>query len=215
MIAQKTFAYEYGQRVVTASGFRGVVESRYQTHDRYPTYVVASFDGERECIVSEYHLAPIPTPVDTGMQHGPALDELEDENCTLWFRSPNGSWTTLGFADTASAYDHYRAIGRGAHSAFHTINLCDENEHIIRELWPFPDSDIMYPPISGGSQDADDTAVETYNLHAANGRHIRKATRVRFADGQSIAFTERLSKREAIRQALIERQRQEGPTHDA
>jgi hypothetical protein len=52
--------------------------------------------------------------------------------------------------------------------------------------------------------------VETYDLRTASNRPIRKATRVLFADGTVIAFTERLSKREAIRQADIERQRREG-----
>jgi hypothetical protein len=43
--------------------------------------------------------------------------------------------------------------------------------------------------------------VETYQLIAANGRPIRKATRVLLPSGQVVSFTERLSKREALRQA--------------
>jgi hypothetical protein len=44
--------------------------------------------------------------------------------------------------------------------------------------------------------------VETYDLIAdATGRRIRKATRVVMPDGQVISFTERLGKREALRQA--------------
>lgn len=45
------------------------------------------------------------------------------------------------------------------------------------------------------------TTVETYNLTARNGRHIRKATRVRFSDGATVEFTELLPKGEALRQA--------------
>jgi hypothetical protein len=44
--------------------------------------------------------------------------------------------------------------------------------------------------------------VESYNLQASNGRHIRTATRVRFADGRVVSFTEKMSKREALRQAV-------------
>jgi hypothetical protein len=43
--------------------------------------------------------------------------------------------------------------------------------------------------------------AETYNLTASNGRHIRKATKVVFDSGHEVRFTERLSKREALRQA--------------
>lgn len=48
------------------------------------------------------------------------------------------------------------------------------------------------------------TAVETYNLKAGNGRHIRIATLVRLPDGTEIRFTERMGKREALRQAQFE-----------
>jgi len=43
--------------------------------------------------------------------------------------------------------------------------------------------------------------VETYRLTTRSGRHIRKATKVVFPDGYEIRFTERMSKREALRQA--------------
>ncbi len=43
--------------------------------------------------------------------------------------------------------------------------------------------------------------VNTYTLQTSTGRHIRKATEVIFEDGQSIRFTEKMSKAEAIRQA--------------
>lgn len=51
--------------------------------------------------------------------------------------------------------------------------------------------------------------VSTYQLVASNGRPIRKATKVTFADGREVRFTERMSKREALRQAavLAERER--------
>lgn len=44
--------------------------------------------------------------------------------------------------------------------------------------------------------------VETYKLTASGGKHIRTATKVTFANGRVIEFTERISKREALRQAL-------------
>ena len=47
------------------------------------------------------------------------------------------------------------------------------------------------------------SAVETYSLRTTTGRHIRKATRVRFADGVVVSFIERMSKRDAIRQAPL------------
>lgn len=43
--------------------------------------------------------------------------------------------------------------------------------------------------------------VEDYKLKASNGRHIRIATAVTFPSGRTIRFTERMGKREAIRQA--------------
>ena len=43
--------------------------------------------------------------------------------------------------------------------------------------------------------------VQTYNLTANNGKHIRQATKVVFANGQEFAFTEKLSKKEALKQA--------------
>jgi hypothetical protein len=39
--------------------------------------------------------------------------------------------------------------------------------------------------------------VLTYNLKAVNGRHIRKATLVRFSDGVDVKFLEPMSKRRA------------------
>lgn len=42
--------------------------------------------------------------------------------------------------------------------------------------------------------------VENYSLYAANGRRIRTATKVTI-NGQEVRFMERMSKREAIRQA--------------
>jgi hypothetical protein len=41
--------------------------------------------------------------------------------------------------------------------------------------------------------------VETYDLTAANGRHIRKATQVRLPDGRVVRFIEQVPRREAIR----------------
>jgi hypothetical protein len=41
--------------------------------------------------------------------------------------------------------------------------------------------------------------VETYDLTAPNGRHIRKATQVRLPDGRVVRFIERVPRREAIR----------------
>lgn len=45
-----------------------------------------------------------------------------------------------------------------------------------------------------------DPEVFTYQLNAPNGRPVRKATGVRFEDGHTIRFMERLSKRDAIAQ---------------
>lgn len=47
--------------------------------------------------------------------------------------------------------------------------------------------------------------VESYNLTARNGRHIRVATRVVYPNGETVEFTERMSKREALRQAETHR----------
>jgi hypothetical protein len=43
--------------------------------------------------------------------------------------------------------------------------------------------------------------VTTYNLQTAAGRHIRKATKVTFKDGQVVRFTELLPARLAVPQA--------------
>lgn len=45
--------------------------------------------------------------------------------------------------------------------------------------------------------------VETYNLKASNGNHIRKATKVIMDDGEVIEFMEKMSNKEARRQAFI------------
>ncbi len=47
--------------------------------------------------------------------------------------------------------------------------------------------------------------VENYSLQTRTGQHIRTATKVIFSDGTEVAFTERMSKREAIRQAEAHR----------
>lgn len=47
--------------------------------------------------------------------------------------------------------------------------------------------------------------VETYQLMTTNGDPIRKATRVIFTDGYQVSFTEKLPKKEAIKQARFER----------
>ena len=44
--------------------------------------------------------------------------------------------------------------------------------------------------------------VETYTLTTKTGRRIRKATRVIFPDGRKIEFTELMSKKQALKQAL-------------
>jgi hypothetical protein len=41
--------------------------------------------------------------------------------------------------------------------------------------------------------------IETYNLKAANGRHIRRATKAILDDGSEIRFTELMTKAEAER----------------
>jgi hypothetical protein len=43
--------------------------------------------------------------------------------------------------------------------------------------------------------------VENYRLFAGNGRYIRTATKVIFADGSEIKFIEKLSKKAAIANA--------------
>lgn len=43
--------------------------------------------------------------------------------------------------------------------------------------------------------------VETYELKTATGKHIRKATKVTLDNGTVIKFTERMSKRDALKQA--------------
>ncbi len=45
------------------------------------------------------------------------------------------------------------------------------------------------------------TKVSTYRISTINGRAVRTATVVTFADGIEVKFMERLPKRDAIRQA--------------
>lgn len=40
-----------------------------------------------------------------------------------------------------------------------------------------------------------------YTLKTKDGRHIRKATKVTFLDGYEVKFIERMTKREAMKQA--------------
>lgn len=47
--------------------------------------------------------------------------------------------------------------------------------------------------------------VKNYSLFAANGRKIRTATMVVFVDGTELRFTERMSKREALKQVAAQR----------
>lgn len=49
--------------------------------------------------------------------------------------------------------------------------------------------------------------VETYHMVTPTGRHIRMATRVRFADGVVIDFVDKMGKRDAIEQAFVHRAR--------
>ena len=43
--------------------------------------------------------------------------------------------------------------------------------------------------------------VKTYTLKSANGKHIRQATMVIFENGKIVKFIEKMSKKEAIKQA--------------
>jgi hypothetical protein len=43
--------------------------------------------------------------------------------------------------------------------------------------------------------------ASNYHLTASNGRHIRTATMVTFPDGRVVRFMEKMSKRDAIKQA--------------
>ena len=47
--------------------------------------------------------------------------------------------------------------------------------------------------------------VETYKLYAGSGRYVRQATQVVYSDGSVIRFMEKMSKREAVRQAEMQR----------
>jgi hypothetical protein len=48
--------------------------------------------------------------------------------------------------------------------------------------------------------------VVTYSLKSKEGKHIRMATMVICDDGQVIRFTEKMSKRNAMRQAAFQKQ---------
>jgi hypothetical protein len=50
-----------------------------------------------------------------------------------------------------------------------------------------------------------EATVSTYQLIASNGRPIRQATQVTYSDGAVVRFTEKMSKREALRQAEAQR----------
>lgn len=47
--------------------------------------------------------------------------------------------------------------------------------------------------------------VENYHLHRPDGSHIKIATRVIFDDGEIISFVEKMSKREAIKNAQYQK----------
>lgn len=46
--------------------------------------------------------------------------------------------------------------------------------------------------------------VKTYQLVAGNGRPIRKATMVVLADGTEYRFTEKMTKKDALRQVMMQ-----------
>ena len=50
--------------------------------------------------------------------------------------------------------------------------------------------------------------AKTYNLTTSTGQHIRKATMVVLDDGREIRFTEKMSKRAAIRNAKYQLERE-------
>ena len=45
-------------------------------------------------------------------------------------------------------------------------------------------------------------AIGTYNMTAMNGRHIRVATKVELTNGATIRFMEKMSKKDAIANAM-------------
>lgn len=51
---------------------------------------------------------------------------------------------------------------------------------------------------------AETATVEDYTIYSTTGRRIRTATKVTFANGEVIRFIERMTKREALRQARME-----------
>lgn len=56
--------------------------------------------------------------------------------------------------------------------------------------------------------------IQTYNLLAQTGRHVRKATKVIFADGYVVKFIELMTKRAALAQAIEYRNRHETRVDD-
>jgi hypothetical protein len=52
--------------------------------------------------------------------------------------------------------------------------------------------------------------VQNYTLKAANGKHIRIATKVILPNGEEIKFTEKMSKKEALRNVEYELKRRQG-----
>lgn len=49
--------------------------------------------------------------------------------------------------------------------------------------------------------------VDLVKQYASNGRYVRMATRVTFPDGKEVRFMDRLPKGEAIKQAIVIRDR--------
>jgi hypothetical protein len=47
--------------------------------------------------------------------------------------------------------------------------------------------------------------VQDYKLYASNGRYIRTATKVIFNDGKEIKFLDKMSKKEAVKNAQAQR----------
>lgn len=62
-------------------------------------------------------------------------------------------------------------------------------------------SDILCVRLITAPEPKMNATVQTYRLQASNGRHIRIATKVVFADGFVVRFIERMPKGAAIRQA--------------
>lgn len=45
--------------------------------------------------------------------------------------------------------------------------------------------------------------IETYNLTARNGNHIREATKITFDNGKEVRFTEKLTKKQCLKMEPI------------